>query len=243
MRVFELSHVLERGMPQYFALPPFQHAMLNRLGDAVRGDVTVASDLVIASPHTGTHIDALSHVAHYDGGVEERDRAAADALPLFLTRGVVVDARDAGSEIGPEAFEGLDLRRGDVVLVATGWEELWSRPAEFSSPAAKPPGITLEAARSLVAAGVAAIGADTPILESPASALHVHEYLLDQAGVYIIENMALAELLAAGVSEFLFVALPLRIKGGTGSPLRPIAIVGGEGELPPFVFPEHLNLA
>jgi kynurenine formamidase len=201
MRVFELSHVLERGMPQYFALPPFQHAFLNRLGEAIRGDVTVASDLVISSPHTGTHIDALSHVAHYDGGVEERDRAAADALPLFLTRGVVVDARDAGTEIGPEAFEGLELRRG-----------------------------------------VAAIGADTPILESPASALHVHEYLLDQAGVYIIENMALAELLAAGVSEFLFVALPLRIKGGTGSPLRPIAIVGGEGELPPFVFPEHLNL-
>jgi kynurenine formamidase len=228
MRVFELSHVLERGMPQYFALPPFQHAFLNRLGEAIRGDVTVASDLVISSPHTGTHIDALSHVAHYDGGVEERERAAGDALPLFLTRGHVVDARGAGDEIGPELFADLDIRTGDVVLIATGWEELWSRPAEFSSPAAKPPGITLAAARALVAAGVVAIGADTPILESPESKLHVHEYLLDQAGVYIIENLALAELLDARVGEFLFVALPLRIKGGTGSPLRPIAIAGDD---------------
>ena len=53
----------------------------------------------------------------------------------------------------------------------------------------------------------------------------VHVHLLVESGIHIIECLNLEELAAAGVREFLFVALPLKIEGGTASPIRPIALV------------------
>jgi len=59
----------------------------------------------------------------------------------------------------------------------------------------------------------------------PAAAMPVHVHLLVESGIHIIEALNLEELAAAKVHEFLFVAAPLRIRGGTGSPIRPLALV------------------
>ena len=58
------------------------------------------------------------------------------------------------------------------------------------------------------------------------AALSVHQHNLVEQGIYILECLDLETLAAHGVHDFTFIALPLRIGGGTGSPLRPIAIVG-----------------
>ena len=82
----------------------------------------------------------------------------------------------------------------------------------------------------IFAAGTAAAGAaDLPgrytFEKVPDAAMPVHVHLLVESGIHIIECLNLDELASAGVTEFLFVALPLKIRGATGSPVRPVAVV------------------
>ena len=93
------------------------------------------------------------------------------------------------------------------------------------------PGINLAAAQWLTKQGVTAIGTDTMAVEvlpgedAPEIQMPVHQHCLVEAGVYLIENLLLTPLVTAGVSEFCFVLLPVKFKGATGSPARPIAMV------------------
>ena len=91
------------------------------------------------------------------------------------------------------------------------------------------PGIDLSAATWLADQGAAIVGADTWNVEvDPTEDLRgadaVHQHLLTKNGIRLIENLSLDELSRDKVSEFLFVCLPLRLKGGTGSPITPIAV-------------------
>lgn len=87
------------------------------------------------------------------------------------------------------------------------------------------PGVTLDGALWLSRRGVAAVGGDTLAFERlPSPRMEVHVHLLVEAGIHIIECLALEALSAARVSEFLFVAAPLKLDGATGSPLRPYAL-------------------
>lgn len=92
------------------------------------------------------------------------------------------------------------------------------------------PGLVLSAAVYLADARIRAAGLDNIALElvpsgDPMSPYPVHEELLTRRGIHILENMVTAEIAADGVGEFLFVAAPLAIRGGSGSPLTPLAIV------------------
>jgi kynurenine formamidase len=74
---------------------------------------------------------------------------------------------------------------------------------------------------------VFAAGSDTLAFEKiPAATMPVHVHLLVESGIHIMECLNLEELAAAGVREFLFIAAPLKIRGGTGAPMRPLAVVG-----------------
>ena len=87
------------------------------------------------------------------------------------------------------------------------------------------PGPERAAAEWLSAHGIFATGSDTICFERvPASAMPVHVHLLVENGIHIIENLDLEALAADDVREFLFVAAPLKLRGGTGSPIRPLAI-------------------
>jgi len=93
------------------------------------------------------------------------------------------------------------------------------------------PGINLAAARWLTGQGVTAIGTDTMAVEvlpgehHPTVMMPVDQHCLAEAGVYLIENLLLAPLADAGIAEFCFILLPVKFKGATGSPARPIAMV------------------
>jgi len=70
------------------------------------------------------------------------------------------------------------------------------------------------------------VGSDTAIFEKGpiAEAAPVHTFLLTERRIHIMENLDLEALAATGTTTFFFMALPLRVKGGTASPLRPIAV-------------------
>ena len=93
------------------------------------------------------------------------------------------------------------------------------------------PGLDEGAARLLTELGVVAIGADNMALEvlpgtnHPDVMMPVHQHCLVEAGVHIIENLVLAELVNNKVNSFCFVLLATKYKGATGCPVRPVAIL------------------
>jgi kynurenine formamidase len=180
--------------------------------------------------------------AEMNAGTGLRELGIEHVKPL-ITRGVLVDLPTfkgvqrlvGGYEVtladvrGALARQGIaesSIAPGDAVLFRYGWAQLWSTPAEYNAAAL--PGIGLEVARWLVERKVTVTGGDTATNEvSPnptGAAIPVHQELMMKNGIFNIENLTFEELAAERAYEFLFVATPIRFKGATGSPLRPLAI-------------------
>jgi arylformamidase len=150
------------------------------------------------------------------------DGDTLDGVPLerFAGRAIVVDARspiDGRITLDRIAAERTRLEGVDIVLLWTGWSTYWGTPGYFEGF----PCLDEEAARRLVDHGVRGLGVDTISVDPmDADPLAVHHALLGR-GVIIIEN--LTGLDALPHHPFLFVALPLKIAGGDGSPVRAAA--------------------
>jgi kynurenine formamidase len=209
--------------------------------------------MIVTTEHAGTHIDALCHQAEdlrMYGGVEVTPEIqtstgftelGVDSVLPIVKRGVLLDvARANGGELPPEhRITDDDLRRasrqqevlvapGSVVLVRTGYGAHWADPDCYL----KAPGVDRRGSEWLAERNVFAVGIDNVVWDIPGdfdptirSTLPGHVILLVRAGIYIIENVFLESLAADGVGEFLFVCLPLKFEGGTGSPVRPISVV------------------
>ncbi len=216
---------------------------------------SASNEIIVTGGHVGTHIDALAHVsqdgrlhggadamAGQVGGVHKS--GGAEHTPALVCRGVLldipatkgVDCLDAGYGVTADdlraALEraGTSLRRGDVALIRTGWAQHFADAPRYLGQSDGVPGPTPDAAELLVAAGVVTTGADTTAYEQIKSGaghslLPVHRILLVDSGIHIIEHLNLETAAEQGLTEFLFVMAPLRIVGGTGSPIRPIAVL------------------
>jgi kynurenine formamidase len=221
------------------------------LGEAQNRIVSRSGDSILMYTHTGTHVDALNHIG-YDGtvwnGFTEADHlgarhwkvAGADRHPPIVARGVLIDVAGLhgvamlpdSHAIGPDdlrhalARQGTELHAGDVVLVRTGRMSVWPDPEAYIPDE---PGLDVAGAEFLARGGAMMIGADNIGLErhpsgDPESWQPVHTYLLAEAGIPIMELADLEELAGEGVHEFAFVGACLKIRGATGSPIRPIAL-------------------
>lgn len=212
---------------------------------------SLCADSFLMNTHCGTHIDTLTHVGHYghfwNGWTPERDlggrhwlRGGSSNFPPIIARGILLDIAGLhGVECLPDAYAVTpeDLRaaarrqkvepsRGDVVLVRTGMMSKWPGTDYLESP----PGVGLGAARYLCEeVGVMCAGTDTIAFEplpseDSDSFLPVHGYMLATAGAPIVEVLQLDALAEERVYAFLFLGFPMRIRGSTGAPLRPVAL-------------------
>jgi kynurenine formamidase len=158
-------------------------------------------------------------------------------MPPIVTRMVLldiagyraVDLLPDHEEIGAEEVfacaqaQGVSLSPGCAVAIRTGWERLWRADnARFSS---SHPGIGVPAARALVERGCVVVAGDTPTVEVlPAPDHAVHQFLLVDCGVPLLENLRLSELAEERCYESVLVVLPLKVRGATASVVHPIAL-------------------
>lgn len=237
-----------------FGDPSFQIFMTHAPArDGGKEVLSYSGDGVSMYTHTGTHIDALNHfglhgkiwneVSADDAlGVRGWTKSGVDKYPPIVARGVMIDVAAAKSMVYlPASYaitvadlqmalkaQGSKLLPGDVVLIRTGLMTLWPDPAKYRL--LDEAGLSLEAAQWLVEEKKAMLlGADSLGVESlpspnPANFVPVHSYLLVEKGVSLMEAMWLEDLAKDRVYEFLFIGSPLKFRGGTASPLRPIAI-------------------
>lgn len=218
---------------------------------SVNEKVTYSGDAISMYTHTGTHIDTLNHFgldgkiwngfdAHEHVGNRAWQKAGAEKYPPIIARGVLIDvAKAKGVEMLPDLYvitpedlknalaaQKIELFAGDVVLFRTGRMKLWADQKYMQNS----PGLGLEAAKWLVEEKKAMLlGGDTLSFEKLPSSrtdnwIPVHTYLLAERGVSIIEVLQLEDLAKDGVYEFAFISAPLKLRGATGSPMRPLAI-------------------
>jgi kynurenine formamidase len=225
--IIDLSQEIYTGMPVYPGLPEVtislhvSHEEWNGITDS--DVVSPAVNRLELGEHTGTHVDAINHMARQYRG------QSIDTMPLtmFYTEGICLDLSYKGLRelIEPADLEqalsaaALEIKTGDTVLLYTDHYRRTYGTDDWPHG----PGISAEAARWLGEQKIAAFGVET----MAPGVIHVSNkevhHICGELGFTHYENMAnLHQLVGRG--RFRFIGLPLKIRGGTGSPVRAIAV-------------------
>lgn len=250
--VIELGQVLSANMPmnptRQFNLHTKRTTMNPQSNDRGSNEELLITEI----GQVGTQFDGFAHQTIGDSMYncvkvsEVATRAGFSKLGIHnvgavVTRGLLIDvAALKGVEMLPDTYEitvedlqqalsrqGLQLQRGDAAIVHTGWGRLWGK--DNARYQATNPGLGVAAAEWLARQAPILVGADTaPVDVNPNPdrqlSLPVHQIMLVVNGVHLLENLKLDELAAKRVHEFALIVEPLKIQGGTGSTVAPIAI-------------------
>ncbi|HEX4962831.1 MAG TPA: cyclase family protein [Thermoanaerobaculia bacterium] len=227
LEIIDLSQEIFPGMPVYPGLPEVAitvHATHEQWDGITESDVvTPAVNRLEMGEHTGTHVDAINHMARQYRG------QSIDTMPLttFYTEGLCLDLSRKGLRdlIEPAdlalalAVAGLTIEPGDTVLLHTDHY----RRAFGTEDWPNGPGVSIDAARWLGEKKIAAFGVETMSPGVPGVSNKEVHHVCGELGFTHYENMVnLYQLVGRG--RFRFIGLPLRIRGGTGSPVRAVAI-------------------
>lgn len=225
--IIDLSQEIFTGMPVFPGLPEVNitihqsHEELDGITDSEV--VSAAVNRLELGEHTGTHVDAISHMAR-----DYREQSI-ETMPLtmFYTEGICLDLSDKGLRELIEVADlekalsqaGLEIKPRDTVLLYTDHY----RRAYGTGDWHQGPGVSTDAARWLGEQSISAFGVEpaAPGVRG-VSNKEVHR-ICGELGFTHYENMInLHQLIERG--RFRFIGLPLRIRGGTGSPVRAIAV-------------------
>ena len=183
--------------------------------------------------HMGSHVDAPSH-KHPHLMHQTVDRMPVTAL---IGRAVVYHFGDLGLAAGDmvtrgdilayESHEGVAVGGDEIALLDFDWMRYWSTGRDAHWYASNQPGLSEEAVRLFQERGVKAVGADTLACETALKdgvelAAYGHNKHWLPNGIYIVEELAN---LGSLPNEVFFMALPLNIVQGSGSPVRAIAFL------------------
>jgi kynurenine formamidase len=250
--VFELGRVLSETMPLPSGRR-FEILTKRTRTDAGTNHRGSNEELVVAEiGQVGTQFDTFSHQmingSMYNCFTLEETasrtgftKLGVEQVGALITRGVLIDVAALkrvpvlaeNYEITPQdlqqalAAQKLTLQPGDAVLVHTGWGTLWGKDnARYQRVS---PGLGTAAAEWLAKQDPMLVGSDNTAVEispnpNPQLAGPVHQIMLVVNGIHLLENLRLDELAARRAHEFALVVEPLKIQGGTGSTVAPVAI-------------------
>jgi kynurenine formamidase len=248
----ELGHVLAGDMP-FFGTRRF-NVIMKRTSAPMGANQRRSNEETVDTElgQVGTQFDAFPHQTIGNDlynciPMEENatrtsfNKMGVDTVGAIFTRGVMIDvAAQKGVDMLAINYEitaqdlqqalaqqNLAIQPGDAVLIHTGWGKLWGvdNPKYVSGC----PGIGIGAAEWLAKQDVMLLGADNwPVEIAPNPdtkiSLPIHQIALVVNGIHLLENLKLDELAAKKIFEFAFIMQPLKIKGGTGSTVAPIAV-------------------
>jgi kynurenine formamidase len=216
--IIDLSYTMEPGMPAW----PTQARYASVIYAAHEyGDGNLHS-MIVFSEHTGTHIDAPRHFV--------AGACPIDELPIktVMGRGVHIDAlgKENRSLLGLDAVRAFEknhgeILKGDIVLFRFGWDEKYHIHPHAAEFLKEWPGLSKEAALYLAEKGVKAVGCDCLSLDPYESQDNPVHHLLLGRGIPILENVCNLSRLPA---FSYIIGLPNKFKGGSGSPIRLIAL-------------------
>lgn len=224
--IIDLSQDIYPGMPVFPGLPEVKvtvHVSHEEWDEVTGSEITPAVNRLELGDHTGTHVDGFNHMARQYAG------QSIDTMPLsmFFTQGICLDLSNKRQRelIEPidleQALIGarVDVQAGDTILLYTDHY----RRAFGTDDWANGPGISVGAARWLGEKNISAFGVETMapgVLKVSNKEVH---HICGQLGFTHYENLVnLHQLIGRG--RFRFIGLPLKIRGGTGSPVRAIAV-------------------
>ena len=234
--------------------PTSQGSIRRRRAIGAKNDAGTNLERIEMTTHVGTHIDALGHCSIGDklyGGYSAAETVedfgltnlGIEHMPPMVTRGVLIDVSradggdflEAGRAVTVTDLEKalaqskVSIEPGDVVCINTGWGRFFM--TDNTRYLSGEPGIDADAARWLTAQHCVAIAADNMALEvlpgtdHPEIVMPVHQHCLAVAGVHIIENLIMDDLVEREIFAFCFMLSAVKFKGATGCPVRPIAII------------------
>ena len=224
-RVIDLSQTLEEHMPRFPTHAMFFH---NLWSSYQHGGRSLHYQLVMHE-HNGTHVDAP---LHFLKNAPPEAHVTIERVPLaqLIGRGVRIDCR--GMNIGDYVAKGQvvewesrhgAIEAGDIVLFDFGWAARWALRPHDQPYVEDWPGVGMDVAEHLLSRQAAALGVDTLSPDPPAalSTRPIHPVVLEKQ-MLIIENLCNLDQLP---DFFVFLALPLKIREGSGSPVRAVALV------------------
>jgi len=250
--VIELGHVLAPTMP-FFGTRRFDvHTKRTFMNQPSNRRGSNEEIIITELGQVGTQFDGFAHQTHEDsmyncfkvGETSARGgftKLGVEKVGALFARGVLIDVAGLkGVDMLPDAYEitvndlqqaltrqKLTLQPGDAVIIHTGWGKLWGKDnARYVKSC---PGVGVAASEWLVKQNPMLVGADNWPVEvapnpDPQISLPGHQIFLVVNGIHLLENLKLDELAAKRVYEFAFAMQPLKIQGGSGSTVAPVAI-------------------
>lgn len=231
VRLIDLSQEIYQGMPVY---PGHLNTTIwdydthestgKKIKETFNTEFSYETRGLILCDHGPTHVDAVNHMT------PDKSAKSIDELPLetFYTSAICLDF----SFVKPNTYitsamlkeacqkAGLEIRRGDTVLLYTGhYEKNYGGPTWLTAY----PGLNRESSEWLADQGVVNVGIDAPSVDIPVDKSWPAHTVGGERGLLNTENMA--NLGAVAGKRFQFIGLPLKIRKGSASPIRAVAVL------------------
>lgn len=220
MQMVDLAQTIEEGMPVYPTHPQYFH---------MKWDTHDPANLyqLLISEHTGTHLDCPYH---FIGSPGDEGRVSLERVPVerFINRAVKLDFQGTPGALELKAADirrweadHRPLRGGEAAIFYFGWDRKWATLPEGKPFLESWPGLAREAGEYLAERKVALVGTDCLGIDGSSTADIGTHYALLEGGILIVETLNHLDRVP---EEFLLVTLPLKIKDGTGCPVRALAL-------------------
>ncbi len=222
MKKIDLTHTLSAEIPTWDGNPSFEVSIDTDYADCTVPDL-FRTQKIKCGGGVGTHMDAPAHVKEGGRTIEELN------LEELITDCVVIDVSSEADEsyvIMPETISKFESEHGEIkphsfVIFYTGWDKRWNERETYINDH-KFPCVDKTTALLLLERNISGLGIDTLSADTGAHGFPVHQAILG-GDKYLVENVANAKSLPPTGARIMI--LPLKIKGGTESPIRLVALV------------------
>ncbi|KAL0216614.1 hypothetical protein P9112_008798 [Eukaryota sp. TZLM1-RC] len=211
MKLVDLSHTLENGMPLYPGTVPVEIKQCNDIPTDGYEEVRFSMNT-----HVGTHIDSPKHMTEGATSLSDWD------ISQYHGKAVLIDLRNLGREfieIDDLRPYSESLQGAEYVILHTGWSQFWGQEKYFEEF----PTLSIDAANWLVQYKLKGIGMDCISPDPCSTTTFPIHHILMKKDMVITENLCNLDEIDA--KEFSFSCFPLKFKNGDGSPVRAIAYI------------------